>query len=102
MLTFKSLLELAGLVLMLAAAAILLHDLYRLYEQSSLILSDQARSAEVRPHWRAAARTTALALASIVAGAGIQTPPNDAPLPAAAYWRAAASGARRLITRLRA
>ena len=37
MLTVKYLLEVAGFVLMAAAAAILVHDLFRLYQQSNLI-----------------------------------------------------------------
>ena len=75
MLTVKYLLEVAGFVLMAAAAAMLLHDLYRLYQQSNLILNDQPRPAEIQPRYRAAGRITALALASLLAGIGIQVVP---------------------------
>ena len=75
MLTVKYLLEVAGFVLMAAAAAILLHDLYRLYQQSNLILNDQPRPAEIQPRYRAAGRITALALTSLLAGIGIQVVP---------------------------
>jgi regulator of protease activity HflC (stomatin/prohibitin superfamily) len=75
MLTVKYLLEVAGFVLMAAAAAILLHDLYRLYQQSNLILNDQPRPAEIQPRYRAAGRITALALASLLAGISIQVVP---------------------------
>lgn len=75
MLTVKYLLEVAGFLLMAAAAAMLLHDLYRLYQQSNLILNDQPRPAEIQPRYRAAGRITALALASLLAGIGIQVVP---------------------------
>jgi len=75
MLTVKYLLEVVGFVLMAAAAAILLHDLYRLYLQSNLILNDQPRPAEVRPRWRAAGRVTALALVALLCGLSIQVVP---------------------------
>lgn len=42
------LLEVAGFLLVVAAAALLLHDLYRLYYQSILILNNQPRPAEVQ------------------------------------------------------
>jgi hypothetical protein len=56
MLTAKPLLEVLGCVLMAAAAAILLHDLYRLYLQSNLILNDQPRPAAIQPSWASATR----------------------------------------------
>ena len=62
MLTVKYLLEVAGFVLMAAAAAILLHDLFRLYQQSNLILNDQPRPAAIDPRYRAAGRFTAIGL----------------------------------------
>jgi hypothetical protein len=61
MLTVKYLLEVAGFVLMAAAAAILIHDLFRLYQQSNLILNHQPRPAVIGPRYRAAGRFTAAA-----------------------------------------
>jgi regulator of protease activity HflC (stomatin/prohibitin superfamily) len=75
MLTVKYLLEVAGFVLMAAAAAILLHDLYRLYQQSDLILNDQPRPAVIQPRYRAAGRITAVALVCLLAGLSIQVVP---------------------------
>ena len=76
MLTVKYLLEVVGFVLMAAAAAILLHDLYRLYQQSDLILNDRPRPAEIQPRYRAAARLTALALVTLLAGLSVQVVPS--------------------------
>jgi regulator of protease activity HflC (stomatin/prohibitin superfamily) len=75
MLTVKYLLEVAGFVLMAAAAAILLHDLFRLYQQSNLILYDQPRPAVIEPRSRAAGRFTALGLVCLLAGLSIQIVP---------------------------
>jgi hypothetical protein len=66
----KYLLEVAAFVLMAAAAAILLHDLYRLYQQSSLILNGAPRPATIELHYRAAGHITALALVCLLAGLG--------------------------------
>jgi len=68
MLNTKSLLEIASFVLMLAAAAILLHDLYRLYQQSELIINDQPRPAAVALRSRAAGGLTLLALIALTWG----------------------------------
>jgi len=75
MLTVKYLLEVVGFVLIAAAAAILLHDLYRLYQQSNLILNDQARPAVIQPRYRAAGRIAALALVCLMAGLSMQVVP---------------------------
>src|ERR1039457_1648718 len=48
-LTLKYLLEIAGLALLAAATAMLLQDLYRLYQQSTLILNNQPRPDPVSP-----------------------------------------------------
>jgi regulator of protease activity HflC (stomatin/prohibitin superfamily) len=71
----KYLLEVAGFVLMAAAAAILLRDLYRLYQQSNLILNDQPRPAVVQPRYRTAGRVTALALVCLLSGLSVQVVP---------------------------
>jgi hypothetical protein len=63
MLTVKYLLEDAGFVLIAAAAAILIHDLFRLYQQSNLILNDQPGPAAIS---RATGRFTALGLVCLV------------------------------------
>jgi hypothetical protein len=76
MLTVKYLLEVAGFLLMAAAAAMLLHDIYRLYQQSNLILNNQPRPAEVRPRYRAAGRLTALALVTLLAGLSSRVVPS--------------------------
>ena len=70
MLAMKYLLEIAGIVLMAAAAAILLHDLYRLYQQSNLILNHQTRPAVIEPHYATAGQITALAIVCLLAGVG--------------------------------
>ena len=75
MLTVKYLLEAAGFVLMAAAAAMLLHDLFRLYQQSNLILNDQPRPAPIEPRYRAAGRFTAFGLICLLAGLSIQIVP---------------------------
>jgi regulator of protease activity HflC (stomatin/prohibitin superfamily) len=75
MLTVKYLLEVVGFVLIAAAAAILLHDLYRLYQQSNLILNDQPRPAEIQPRYRAAGRIAALALVCLLTGLSVQVVP---------------------------
>ena len=75
MLTVKYLLEVAGFVLMAAAAAMLLNDLYRLYQQSELILQDQPRPAAIEPRYRAAGRLTAVAIACLVAGLSVEVAP---------------------------
>lgn len=75
MFTVKYLLELAGFVLIAAAAAMLLHDLYRLYLQSNLILNDQPRPAVIEPRFRAAGRITALALVCLLTGLSVQVVP---------------------------
>src|ERR1019366_4650551 len=75
MLTVKYLLEVAGFVLMAAAAAILVHDLFRLYQQSNLILNDQPRPAVIEPRYRAAGRFTALGLVCLLAGLSLQVVP---------------------------
>ncbi len=64
--TIKHLLEIVGFVLIAAAAAILFHDLYRLYQQSDLILNHQPRPAVIQPRYRAAGCLTAVALACIL------------------------------------
>jgi regulator of protease activity HflC (stomatin/prohibitin superfamily) len=75
MLTVKYLLEVAGFVLIAAAAAILIHDLFRLYQQSNLILNDQPRPAVIEPRYRAAGRFTALGLVCLLAGLSLQVVP---------------------------
>jgi len=75
MLTLKYLLEVAGFVLIAAAAAILIHDLFRLYQQSNLILNDQPRPAAIEPRYRAAGRFTAIGLACLLAGLSVQVVP---------------------------
>ena len=75
MLTVKYLLEVAGIVLMAAAAAMLLHDLYRLYLQSNLILNDQPRPAAIEPRYHAAGRVTILGLVCLLAGLSVQVVP---------------------------
>jgi len=70
--TLKYLLEVAGFVLMAAAAAILLHDLYRLYRLSNLILNNQPHPAEIQLHWRSAGSAGVLAVASLLTGFGIR------------------------------
>jgi regulator of protease activity HflC (stomatin/prohibitin superfamily) len=75
MLTVKYLLEVAGFVLIVAAAAILLHDLFRLYQQSNLILNDQPRPTAVEPRYRAAGRITVLALICLLCGLSFQVIP---------------------------
>ena len=69
MLNTKSLVELAGFVAMVAAAAILLHDLYRLYMQSELILHNQPRPEVVALRYRAAGPLAVLAFAAEVLAA---------------------------------
>jgi hypothetical protein len=76
MFTVKYLIELAAFVLMAAAAAMLLHDLYRLYLQSNLILNHQPRPAVIEPRFRAAGRTTALALVCLLTGLSVQVVPT--------------------------
>ena len=75
MLTVKYLLEAAGFVLMAAAAAILFHDLFRLYQQSNLILNDQPRPGPIEPRYRAAGRFTAFGIICLLAGLSIQIVP---------------------------
>jgi len=75
MLTVKYLLEVAGFVLIAAAAAILIHDLFRLYQQSNLILNDQPRPAAIEPRYRAAGRFTAIGLVCLLAGLSVQVVP---------------------------
>jgi regulator of protease activity HflC (stomatin/prohibitin superfamily) len=75
MLTVKYLLEVAGFVLMAAAAAILIHDLFRLYQQSNLILNHQPRPAVIGPRYRAAGRFTAAGLVCMLAGLSFQVVP---------------------------
>ena len=75
MLTVKYLLEVAGFVLMAAAAAMLLHDLFRLYQQSDLILNDQPRPAVIVPRYRAAGRFAGLGLVCLLAGLSVQVVP---------------------------
>ena len=75
MLTVKYLLEVAGFVLIVAAAAILIHDLFRLYQQSNLILNDQPRPAVIEPRYRAAGRFTAIGLVCLLAGLSLQVVP---------------------------
>ena len=75
MLTMKYLLEVVGFVLMAAAAAMLVHDLFRLYQQSNLILNDQPRPAAIEPRYRAAGRFTAIGLACLLAGLSVQVVP---------------------------
>jgi hypothetical protein len=75
MLTVKYVLEVAGFVLMAAAAAILLNDLYRLYQQSQLILQDQPRPVAIEPRYRAAGRLTTGAVACLLAGLSVQVAP---------------------------
>src|ERR1017187_942581 len=74
-LTLKYLFEIAGLALLAAAAAILLQDLYRLYEQSTLILNNQPRPDPVRPRWRPAGRIAGVALGVLLTGLSIQVVP---------------------------
>jgi hypothetical protein len=69
-LDMKYLLEIAGIVLMAAAALILLHDLYRLYQQSDLILNHQPRPAAIEPRYVAAGQITAVAIVCLLAGVG--------------------------------
>src|SRR5580698_4213149 len=75
MLTVKYLLEVAGFVLMAAAAAILLHDLFRLYQQSNLIINDQPRPAVIEPRYRAAGRFTTAGIVGLLAGLSFQVVP---------------------------
>jgi hypothetical protein len=75
MFTVKYLIELAAFVLMAAAAAMLLHDLYRLYLQSNLILNHQPRPAVIEPRYRTAGRITVLALVCLLTGLSIQVVP---------------------------
>src|SRR5208283_563928 len=75
MLTVKYLLEVVGFVLIAAAAAILIHDLFRLYQQSNLILNDQPRPAVIEPRYRAAGRFTAIGLVCLMAGLSVQVVP---------------------------
>ncbi|MEI9971936.1 MAG: SPFH domain-containing protein [Ignavibacteriota bacterium] len=72
----KYLLEVVGFVLMAAAAAILIHDLFRLYQQSNLIIHDQPRPAAVEPRYRAAGRLTALGLVCLLCGLSVQVVPS--------------------------
>jgi regulator of protease activity HflC (stomatin/prohibitin superfamily) len=74
-LTLKYLLEIAGLALLAAATAMLLQDLYRLYQQSTQILNHQPRPEPVRPRWRAAGRSTGVALGVLLTGLSIQVVP---------------------------
>ena len=74
-LTLKYLFEIAGLALLAAATAILLQDLYRLYQQSTLILNNQPSPEPVRPRWRAAGRITGVALGVLLIGLSIQVVP---------------------------
>jgi regulator of protease activity HflC (stomatin/prohibitin superfamily) len=76
MLTVKYLLEVAGFVLMAAAAAILFHDLFRLYQQSTLILTDQPRPAAIEPRYRAAGRFAALGICCLLIGLSVQVVPS--------------------------
>src|ERR1039458_3357593 len=71
-LTLKYLFEIAGLALLAAAAAILLQDLQRLYQQPTLILNNHPRPDPVRPRWRPAGRIAAVALGVLLAGLSIQ------------------------------
>jgi regulator of protease activity HflC (stomatin/prohibitin superfamily) len=75
MLTVKYLLEVAGFVLIAAAAAILVHDLFRLYQQSNLILNDQHVPALIQPRYRAAGRFGALGVICLLAGLSVQVVP---------------------------
>jgi len=75
MLTVKYLLEAAGFVLIAAAAAILLHDLFRLYQQSELILNDQPRPAVIQPRYGAAGRFAVPGVACLLAGLSVQVVP---------------------------
>ena len=74
-LTLKYFFEIAGLALLAAATVILLQDLYRLYQQSTLILNNQPRPEPVRPRWRAAGRITGVALGVLLTGLSIQAVP---------------------------
>ena len=75
MLTVKYLLEAAGFVLIAAAAAMLFHDLLRLYRQSNLILNDQPRPAAIEPRYRAAGRFAAIGIVCLLAGLSVQVVP---------------------------
>lgn len=75
MLTVKYLLEAVGFALIAAAAALVLHDLYRLYQQTNLA-HGEGPSRETRPlRWRTSGRLAALALVPLLAGLSLQVVP---------------------------
>ena len=76
MLTLKYLFEIAGLALLAAATAILFQDLYRLYQQSTLILNNQPSADPVRPRWRASGRIAVVAMGVLLTGLSIQVVPG--------------------------
>src|ERR1017187_1418563 len=67
MLTLKYLLEAVGFVLLTAAAANLLHDFYRRYQQPG---------EPWHPRWRFAGRLAVLAMAPLLIGLSIQVVPS--------------------------
>jgi len=75
MLTVKYLLETVGFAILAAAAGILLHDLFRLYQQSNTPRSLEPPEPPQQPRWRTAGRLSALALAPLLAGLSIEVVP---------------------------
>jgi len=71
MLALKYLLEILGFALLVTAAAIMLSDLYRLHQQSSLILNNEPRPESVQPRWLTVGPISALALVALLAGLSI-------------------------------
>src|ERR1051326_6708126 len=65
MLTLKYLFEAAGFALLVAAAAVLFHDLYR----------HHVRGEASEPRWRVAGRTTAAALVPLLVGLAVKVVP---------------------------
>ncbi|MBZ5626696.1 MAG: prohibitin family protein [Acidobacteriia bacterium] len=76
MLTLKYLFEAVGFALLAAAAATVLHDLYRRYRQPSPDLIAGSPGDTWQPRWHAAGRLAALAIAPLLIGLSIQVVPS--------------------------
>jgi regulator of protease activity HflC (stomatin/prohibitin superfamily) len=75
MLTVKYMLEFAGFTLLVAAAAMIALDLFRLYVRSAAANPNDPPDAQPSIEWRRPARIAAVALAPLLLGIGIEIVP---------------------------
>ena len=76
MLTLKYLLEAVGFVLLAAAAATVLHDFYRRYQQPLTASTEDSPGEPRHPRWRFAVRLAVLAMVPLLMGLSIQVVPS--------------------------